>query len=149
MKLRDMNITVPATEGRAIEVLAIGLLAIGITFRSALIATGKPCPNAATMGGAVLARARRDKGHQVRGVGPRRGVETGGRFSEEAAKFMDWLAVARAPRGTWCAAPLRAFSLASSLDANIGGLLESFVPWVPARSDSWSGTDGPAPGLAL
>ena len=49
VKLRDMNITVSATDERAIEVLAMGLplhqgaqLAIDITLRSALTTTGEP-----------------------------------------------------------------------------------------------------------
>ena len=53
-KLRDMNLSVPATDERAIEVLASGLpinqgaqLAVDITVRSALTVGGRACPNAA------------------------------------------------------------------------------------------------------
>ena len=67
-KLRDMNVRVHATDERSIEVLASGLamnhgaqLAVDITLRSAVTACGRACPNAATVDGAVLTRARRDK----------------------------------------------------------------------------------------
>ena len=68
VKLRDMNVRVHATDERSIEVLASGLamnhgaqLAVDITLRSAVTACGRACPNAATVDGAVLTRARRDK----------------------------------------------------------------------------------------
>ena len=64
-KLRDMNIDIPATDERAIEVLASGLelnhgaqLAVDITVRSAVTACGRARPNAAAVDGAVLEEAR-------------------------------------------------------------------------------------------
>ena len=66
--LRDMNLGVPGADERWIEVLAQDLpcfggaqLAIDITLRSALCATGEPQPGAAEVDGAVLVRAWRDK----------------------------------------------------------------------------------------
>ena len=63
-----MNITVPASDEREIEVLASGLplhhggqLAVDITLRCALNSFGEATPNAATVNGATLFRARRDK----------------------------------------------------------------------------------------
>ena len=57
-KLRDMNVTVEANDERAIEVLATGLplhqgaqLAVDITLRSALTATGLATPGAAHIDG--------------------------------------------------------------------------------------------------
>ena len=67
-KLRDMNISVPATDDRSIEVLASGLelnhgaqLAVDITVQSAVTACGRARPNASTVDGAVLTEARHDK----------------------------------------------------------------------------------------
>ena len=63
-----MNLGVPGGDERRIEVLAQDLpcfggaqLAVDITLRSALCATGEPQPGAAKVDGAVLVRARRDK----------------------------------------------------------------------------------------
>ena len=59
-KLRDMNISVPATDERAIEVLASGLelnhgapLAVDIIVRSAVTACGRARPNASIVDGQV------------------------------------------------------------------------------------------------
>ena len=67
-KLRDMNSNVPATDERAIEVLASGLelnhgaqLAVDITVQSAVTACGRARPNAAAVDGAVLEEARHQK----------------------------------------------------------------------------------------
>ena len=67
--LRDMNVDVPASDGRRIEVLAQDLpcfsrtqLAIDMTLRSPLTsASAEAHPNAADTDGAVLLQARRDK----------------------------------------------------------------------------------------
>ena len=68
VKLRDMNVTVPVDDDRAIEVLS-GLpmrhgaqLAIDITLRSATSANGLPRRNAAHRDGAVLTQARGGQG---------------------------------------------------------------------------------------
>ena len=60
VKLRDMNTTVPVHDAREIEVLASGLpmhhgaqLAVDITLRSAVNASGGACANAATVNGAA------------------------------------------------------------------------------------------------
>ena len=61
----------PGGDERRIEVLAQDLLcfdgaqlAVDITLRTALCATGEPQPGAAEVCGAVLVRARRDKEHE-------------------------------------------------------------------------------------
>ena len=68
VKLRDMNVMVPATDEREVEVVASGLplqhgaqLAIDVTPRNALTSFGTACTNAAGANGAVLEKARRDK----------------------------------------------------------------------------------------
>ena len=102
-KLRDMNINVPATDERAIEVVASGLemnhgaqLAVDITVRSAVTSCGRARPNAATVDGAVLVEARHNKemkcaelceGDRCRLVVV--GVETGGRWSPQALSFVE------------------------------------------------------------
>ena len=108
-KLRDMDIAVPANDERAVEVLAAGLplhhgaqLAVDITLRSVLTASGTARPNAAVEDGAICRRARQDKerkyfellaGDRCRLVVV--ALETGGRWSEEAMQFVDDLAAAR------------------------------------------------------
>ena len=72
-KLRNMNVTVSANDERAIEVLASGLplfqgaqLAVDITIRSVLTASGAAVPNTSHTDGVVLLQARREKeGAQV------------------------------------------------------------------------------------
>ena len=63
-----MNVAVPANDARAVEVLASGLplfhgaqLAVDITLRCALTATGMPRPGAAAVDGIVCMAARDDK----------------------------------------------------------------------------------------
>ena len=63
-KLRDMNVTVSANDERAVEVLASGLpsfqgaqLAVDITIRSVLTATGAAAPNTSHTDGAALLQA--------------------------------------------------------------------------------------------
>ena len=62
-KLKDINIDVLKKDERAIEVLVSGLhmnhgahLAVDITLSSAVTVCGRPCPNAGSEDGAVLAR---------------------------------------------------------------------------------------------
>ena len=96
---------------RSIEVLATGLplhhgaqLAVDITLRSAITSSSHACPNAATVDGAVLVKARVDKerkytelvnGDRCRLVVVVVGVETGGRWSDEAVTFLNHLASGR------------------------------------------------------
>ena len=109
-KLKDMNLATTVADGRLIEVLAQGLplqagtqLAVDITLRSVLTATGDPHPRAATVNGVVADGARRDKEEQYPELLTSRrcalvvvGIETGGRWSTEAAAFLEALAHARA-----------------------------------------------------
>ena len=163
-KLRDMNIDVPATDERAIEVLASGLelnhgaqLAVDITVRSAVTACGRARPNAAAVDGAVLEEARHQKevkyaelcaGDRCRLVVV--GIETGGRWSPEALSFVERLAASRA-----CdAPPLLRFSsflswrkrwcrmLSVSCSRAFAGTL------VSSADDQLEGTDGIVPELA-
>ena len=108
--LRDMNVDVAASDGRRIEVLAQDLpcfggaqLAVDITLRCVLTRAGEPHRNAADVDGAVLVDARRDKEAKYPElVASRRcklvvvGVETGGRWSEEAVDFVRQLSIAKA-----------------------------------------------------
>ena len=108
--LRDMNVGVPAADGRRIEVLAQGLpcfggaqLAVDVTLRSALTASGDAQPRAADEDGAVVEQAREDKENTYPElVSSRRcqlvvvAVETGGRWSHETVAFVRQLACARA-----------------------------------------------------
>ena len=118
VRLRDMNVTVPVEDEKAIEVLASGLpmlhgaqLAVYITLRRAASSDGWPKPNAGTRTGAALIRARRDKetkyaelvaGNRCRLVVI--ALETGGRWSDKA---IDKLAGARA----WEALPVLRWSV--------------------------------------
>ena len=108
--LRDMNVGVPATDTRRIEVLAQDLpcfagaqLAVDITLRSALTSNGEAQPQAEHTDGAVLSAARHDKERcypELARSGRCRlvvvGMETGGRWSDEAAEVVRQLACARA-----------------------------------------------------
>ena len=110
VRLRDMNLGIPAADERRLEVLAQGLpchggaqLAVDITLRSALTAEGRPKPRAAVEDGAVAEAARRDKEDAYPELLAARrcalvviAIETGGRWSKEAASFLEDLAVARA-----------------------------------------------------
>ena len=105
-----MNIGVAAGDGRRIEVLAQDLpcyagaqLAVDVTLRSALRANGEAHPRAADEDGAVLQDARGDKETTYPElVASRRcrlvvlAIETGGRWSEEAASVVWQLALAKA-----------------------------------------------------
>ena len=127
-KLVDMNIAVPACDERAVEVLASGLplfhgaqLAVDITLRCVLTASGMPRPGAAAVNGIVCAGARVDKERKYAELlsGDRcrlvvMAMETGGRWSSEAVEFVDSLAAARARE-----APHGPFPrLATEVDAN-------------------------------
>ena len=110
VKLRDLNVAVAAHDERAIEVIASGLpcyhgaqLAVDVTLRSPLTSCGSARSRAADEDGAILARARKDKetkyselttGARCRLVVV--ALETGGRWSDEAATFVRLLAEARA-----------------------------------------------------
>ena len=109
VKLRDMNTTVPVTDEREIEVVASGLplrhgaqLAVDITLRSALTSDGRASTNAASVNGAALDRAQRDKetkyAELVNGARCHLvvvAIETGGRWSDESMSFISELASAR------------------------------------------------------
>ena len=109
VKLRDMNVTVPASGGREVEMVAAGLplqhgvqLAIDVTLHSTLTSYGTACTNAAGANGAVLEKARRDKeaknAELVHGSRCHLVVvatETGGRWSNEALDFVADMAAAR------------------------------------------------------
>ena len=108
--LRDLNIGVPASDGRQLEVIAQGLpcfngaqLAIDATLRSALSTSGAPRARAVRENGAALIDARFQKEatypELVENTRCRLvvfGVETGGRWSEEAFAFVWELARAKA-----------------------------------------------------
>ena len=158
-----MNINVPATDERAIEVLASGLemnhgaqLAVDITFRSAVTSCGAR-PNAATVDGAVLVEARHNKEMKYAELCDDDrcrlvvvGIETGRRWSPEALSFVEQLAASRAreaPRALqffsflawrkrWC----RMLSVSCSR-AFAGSLVSS-------ADDQLEGTDGSVPELA-
>ena len=105
-----MNVGVPATDTRRIEVLAQDLpcfagaqLAVDITLRSALTRNGEAQAQAENIDGAVLFEARHDKERcypELARSGRCRlvvvGIETGGRWSDEAAELVRQLAHARA-----------------------------------------------------
>ena len=107
--LRDTNVTVLASDERRIEVLAQDLpcfggsqLAIDVTLRSALGRTGEAQPNAAATDGAVLTQARVDKETKYPEILTSGrchlvvvAIETGGRWSDEAADLVWQLAQAK------------------------------------------------------
>ena len=132
-------------------------LSVDITLRSAVTANGRVCPNAATVDGAVFTRARLDKETKyAKLVESDRcqlvvvGIETGGRWSNEATSFIEGLAASRAReapvalrfssflawRKRWC----RMLSVSCSR-AFCGSL-------VSTADDQLTGTDGAAPELA-
>ncbi len=110
VRLRDLNVAVPASDERRIEVVASGLpafggaqLAVDVTARSPLTAAGNPKPRAAWQDGAVAESARADKesSYPELASGSRcrlvvLAIETGGRFSHETCEFIRQLA--------WCKA---------------------------------------------
>ena len=120
-KLVDMNRAVPADDAREVEVLASGLplfygaqLAVDITLRSALTATGLPRPGAAVVDGIV---------HSELLHGDRCGLavvalETGGRWSLEAVDFIERLAMARARARTTQSATVSFSVLEAPLDSH-------------------------------
>ena len=119
--LRDMNIAVAATDHRAVEVLASGLI------RCAHTAESRACPNAGTSNGAILQAARAQKatkyaellhGSRCRLVVV--GVETGGRWSDEAMQFIAELAACKASE----APPVMRF-MATALDEDDRHLLRT------------------------
>ena len=108
--LKDMNLGVHAADLRRIEVLAQSLpcrsgaqLAVNITVRSVLTAAGDARPCAADEDGVIADGARRDKEEAYPELLAARrcalvvvALETGGRWSAEAAAFIEDLAYARA-----------------------------------------------------
>jgi hypothetical protein len=108
--LKNLNANVRASDKRAVEVVAQGLpcrggkqLAVDVTLRSVLAADGTPHSRAASADGVVALRARQDKQSTYPELvkAPRCelvvvAVETGGRFCDEAAHFLEELAYARA-----------------------------------------------------
>ena len=104
--LRDMNVGVPATDTRRIEVLAQDLpcfagvqLAVDITLRSALTSNGEAQPKAENTDGAVLSEARHDKERcypELARSGRCRIVVVGIDWSDEVAEVVRQLAHARA-----------------------------------------------------
>ena len=111
VRVADMNIDVPASDARRIEVVCNGLplwhgaqLAVDATLVSPLTRDGQPQPTADAQPGVALARAaRRKRRHTYPELFRARrcrlvvfGIETGGRWSEEAATFLRLLVQARA-----------------------------------------------------
>ena len=108
--LKDMNLGIDAADQRRIEVLAQSLpcrggsqLAVDITLRSVLTACGEARPRTAEEDGIVAEGARRDKEEAYPELVASRpcslvvvALETGGRWSAEAADFVEDLAYARA-----------------------------------------------------
>ena len=104
-----MSAVVAATDERAIEVLASGLplnqgpqLVVDITLRCALTADGMVTPGAARSNGVAFVRARGDKERKYAELLHRKrcqlivaSLETGRRWSGEAAKFHCQLAGSR------------------------------------------------------
>ena len=128
--LRDMNVGVLASDGRRIEVLAQDLSCFGgaqfvvdITLRSALTRAGEPQRNAADKDGAVLISARRDKEAKYPELATSRrcklvvvGIETGGRWSEEAVDFVRWLSGTGGPKFH---AKIRVLVLGTPMDSDV------------------------------
>ena len=110
VKLRDLNVAVPAGDERELEVLATGLpclagaqLAVDVTLRSPVTGAGVPHARAATTNAVAANAARADKeGKYPELTSSGRCVlivvalETGGRFSEETSNFLRDLSFARA-----------------------------------------------------
>ena len=108
--VRDLNVCVPADDERRMDVIAHGLpcrrgaqLVIDATLRSPLTADGEPKPHADDEDGATAERARADKERQYPELAASRqcsftvlAIETGGRWSKEAATLIADLASAKA-----------------------------------------------------
>ena len=163
-KLRDMNVRVHATDERSIEVLASGLamnhgaqLAVDITLPQCSDCQRESVSKRSDSGGAVLTKARLDKETKYAELVESDrcqlvvvGIETGGRWSNEATSFTEGLAASRAReapvalrfssflawRKRWC----RMLSVSCSR-AFRGSL-------VSTADDQLTGTDGVAPELA-
>ena len=164
VKLRDMNVTVPVEDERAIEVVASGLpmlhgaqLAVDITLRSATSSDGWPQPNAAHTNGAALIRARRDKetkyaelvaGNRCRLVVV--ALETGGRWSDEAFEFCRHAGWSTRAGSSPCPSPVGASGVATPWTRMLAvSCARAFAnSLVQLCLDAWSGTDGPTPDLA-
>ena len=109
--IRDLNISgISPTDTRKIEIICDGLplyhgrqLAIDATMVSSLNGNGNPHPRAATEDGAVFRTARQRKERtypEFLGRGARAGlvvfaIDTGGRWSQEASRFLSALAYSR------------------------------------------------------
>ena len=118
-------------------------LAVDITLRSAVTSVGAPRTTAATVNGAALTQARRDKeakyAELVRNERCRLVVvalKTGGRWGTEALEFVADMASSRARD----APPVvrRSAFLARAFAASL----------VVGQRDAWAGVDGSAPDLA-
>ena len=108
--LRDMNLGVPAADERRIEVLASGLpcyggaqLAVDITVRHFLAATGEARAQSTDSGGQLLLAVRRDKERRYAELVRSRwcklivvAISTGGRWSSESLGFVHDMAFAKA-----------------------------------------------------
>ena len=151
VRLRDMNVAVSATDMRSIEVLTTGLLSI--TVPNSLWTSRHACPNAATIDGAVLVKARVDKERKYAElVNEDRcrlvvvGVETGGRWSDEAVTFLDHLASARAreaPRGSAFFMWRRRWSRMLAVACG-----RAFAQSLVSAAEGSCGVEGPTPNLA-
>ena len=105
--MRDMNVTVPATDEREVEVVASGLplqhgaqLAIDVTLRSALTSHGTACTACTNAAGANGAVREKEAKYAELVNGARchlavMAIETGGRWSNEALDFVADMAAAR------------------------------------------------------
>ena len=111
MFVRDMDLDVPVSDGRRLEVVVDGLplhggaqLAVDTTLVCALHADGRPRRGAASQDGVALRAAKRKKvatypelvGLHSRAKLVVLGVEVGGRWSDETRTFLSRLAKARA-----------------------------------------------------
>ena len=111
--LRALNVGVGAVDGRRIEAVASDLpcfhgaqLAVDITLRGVLGADGEPHASAASTDGVAANSARADKERVYPEIVQGRrcnlvvlGIETGGRWGDEAVDFLRTLAESKA-RGT-------------------------------------------------
>ena len=108
--LRDLDVPVPVTDSRRLEVVCDGLplfrgaqLALDTTLVSPVCSNGEPRGRSAVEDGAALSSARRRKARTYPELcGPHSrarlvvlAAETGGRWSEEAHRFLSQLAKQR------------------------------------------------------
>ena len=122
VSLRDLNLDLPAADGRRIEVVANNLpiwqgaqIAVDTTIVSPLKRDGEPRPQADREPGLALRQAvdRKLRAYPELRCARRCklvvfGVELGGRFSQSTLTFLRLLARARArQRAPWCAAAAR------------------------------------------